>query len=189
MIDTCSKSCSFILLDIFFCADPLAVEDMYIDVSREGCIPRFINVRGCSKLEGYHRHLNALLSGGNYSPELAGALIALFNYRWNYDCAVRNKGAVDRGMYDHWLLEEMQATCARMGWPNPCPEWRLAPPTQERFGVDSVSSEMWAAMTSKEDFDESLESLDEEATALEIVLEEQRLRALDVTGKYNPLSL
>jgi hypothetical protein len=29
-------------------SDPLAVEDMYIDVSRDGCIPRFINVRGCS---------------------------------------------------------------------------------------------------------------------------------------------
>jgi hypothetical protein len=36
----------------------------------------------------------------------------------------------------------------------------------------------------KEDFNDSLESLDEEATALEIVLEEQRLRAFDATGKY-----
>jgi hypothetical protein len=141
------------------------------------------------QLEGYHRHLNALLGGGNYSPELAGALIALFNYRWNYDCAVQNRGAVDWGMYDHWLLEEMQAACARMGWPNPCPEWRAAPPTSERFGVDSVSSETWAAMANEDDFDESLESLDEGATALEIVLEEQRLRALDVICKYIPLSL
>jgi hypothetical protein len=157
---------------------------MYIDVLRDGCMPRFINVRGCSKLEGYHCHLNALLSGGNYSPELAGALIALFNYRWNYNCAVRNKGAVDWGMYNHWLLEEMQATCVCMGWPNPCPQWHPAPPTQERFGVDSISSDMWAALVGEGDFEDLLEPLDDEATALEIILEEQRLKTMDAAGNF-----
>lgn len=177
----CSESTYFLLclLD----ADPLTVDEMYILVSAPDAMPRYVGVRGCSSLEGYHRHLNALLRGGNYSPELAGALIALFNYRWNYECAVRSKGAKDWGMFDHWLLEEMQAVCAAMGWPNPCPEWRPAPPTQELFGVHAASTEIRAAV-SQERGDQEPEVLDQEATAVERMLEEQRLKSEHAAGKH-----
>jgi hypothetical protein len=156
---------------------------MYIDITREGCMQTFIGIRGSSKLEGYHRYLNALLSGGNYSAELAGALIALFNYRWNYDCAVRNMGAADWGMYDHWLLEDMQETCARMGWNNSCPAWRPAPPTTERFGVDCASPEMLARVVREEEVEEELGSIEDKAGNLEAFLEEQRMKSLRASGK------
>lgn len=158
---------------------------MYILVSAPGAMPRYIGVRGCSSLEGYHRHLNALLGGGNYSPELAGALIALFNYRWNYECAVRNKGAKDWGMFDHWLLEEMQAVCASMGWPDPCPEWRQAAPTQEQFGVHSCSRDMRGALPPAEGPEEEPDLVDEERIALEKVLEQQRLKSAETAAGEN----
>lgn len=151
---------------------------MYILVSEPGAMPQYIGIRGYSSLEGYHRHLNALLGGGNYSPQLAGALIALFNYRWTYECAVRSRGAKDWGMFDHWLLEEMQAVCAAMGWPDPCPEWRQAPPTQEKFGVHAASADMQADMQAAatpagDGLEQEAEILDEEATVVERMLEEQ----------------
>lgn len=155
---------------------------MYIRVSGPGYMPRYVGVRGCSSLEGYHRHLNALLGAGNYSPELAGALIALFNYRWNYECAIRSKGAKDWGMYDHWLLEEMQSVCASMGWPNPCPEWRPAPPTEERFGVHATSADMQAA-ASQEVGEQEPVVIDQEAAEVEHMLEEQRLKSLQAASK------
>ncbi|GAQ81649.1 hypothetical protein KFL_000860200, partial [Klebsormidium nitens] len=165
--------------------DPLNVDEMYILVSAPGCMPCYVGVRGCSSLEGYHRHLNALLGGGNYSPELAGALIALFNYRWNYECAVRSKGAKDWGMFDHWLLEAMQDTCAAMRWPNPCPEWRRAPPTEERFGVHAGTVPIRAGV-SQEVAGEEPEFLDEEATFVETMLEEQHLKSAQAAGALHP---
>ncbi|GAQ91446.1 hypothetical protein KFL_007870020 [Klebsormidium nitens] len=80
-------------------------------------------------------------------------------------------------MFDHWLLEEMQATCAAMGWPNPCPEWRPAPPTQERFGVHAASVEMQTAV-SREGGDPEPEVLDQEAAIVESMLEEQWLKSM-----------
>ena len=68
---------------------------------------RWIAIRGTSKLEGYHKHLNRLLTCGNISPELAGALICHFNGRWNIDRGVQNLGDLDYGMYDHrWVLSQ-----------------------------------------------------------------------------------
>ncbi|GAQ87318.1 acetamidase/formamidase [Klebsormidium nitens] len=167
-------------------SDPLNVDEMYILVSAPGCMPRYVGVRGCSSLEGYHRHLNALLGGGNYSPELAGALIALFNYRWNYECAVRSKGAKDWGMYDHWLLEAMQDTCAAMGWPNPCPEWQRAPSTQERFGVHAapplVGTVLGTGASLGDEPEDEAGSLDEEAAFVESLLSEQELKSKLAAG-------
>ncbi|GAQ92967.1 hypothetical protein KFL_012280010 [Klebsormidium nitens] len=157
-------------------SDPLNVDEMYIRINAPGCMPRYIGVRGCSSLEGYHRHLNALLDGENYSPELAGALIALFNYRWNYECAVRSKGARDWGMFDHWLLEEMQDTCAAMGWPNPCPEWRRAPATQERFGVHAAPAVLRTGVSQRDEEDEA-GFLDQEAVFVENLLNEQESKS------------
>jgi hypothetical protein len=157
---------------------------MYIDITHEGCMPTFIGIRGSSKLEGYHRYLNALLSGGHYLAKLAGALIALFNYRWNYDsCPIQNMGATVWGMYDYWLLKEMQETCASMGWDNPCPAWRPAPPTTEHFGVDCASSEMLANVARGEEVEEELGSIENEADNLKAFFEEQRMKSLHGAGK------
>lgn len=55
---------------------------MYIVIKKEGNLIKFVCVRGTSQLEGYHKHLAALLVGTNYSALLAGALIIMRNYRW-----------------------------------------------------------------------------------------------------------
>lgn len=55
---------------------------MYIKIVKEGNMVRFVCVPGTSQLEGYHKHLAALLVGSNYSAVLAGALITMRNFRW-----------------------------------------------------------------------------------------------------------
>lgn len=87
-----------------FAADPLPRHLMYFKVS-SGNKVRWIAIHGTSKLEGYHKPVNALLACENISPELAGALICHFNGRWNIDRGVQNLGDSDYGMYDHrWAL-------------------------------------------------------------------------------------
>lgn len=54
---------------------------MYIAVVKEGCMTRYVAMRGTSQLEGYHKHLIDLFVGANYSAELAGALVTMFNFR------------------------------------------------------------------------------------------------------------
>lgn len=62
-------------------ADPFSTDKMYIVIEVDGKIIRFVCKRGTSQLEGYHKHLIALLVGTNYSALLAGALITIRNYR------------------------------------------------------------------------------------------------------------
>lgn len=64
---------------------------MYYGRQRSDGSTEWITKRGSSKLEGYHAHLNAVLSGNNYSPELADCLIALFNLRWNIARGIENR--------------------------------------------------------------------------------------------------
>jgi hypothetical protein len=61
--------------------DPLPVNRMYIVVQKVGCMTRYVAMRGTSQLEGYHKHLIDLFVGANYSAELAGALVTMFNFR------------------------------------------------------------------------------------------------------------
>lgn len=69
--------------------------------------PRWITVRGSSKLEGYHSHLHAVLgAGSNYSPELAHALITWFNFRWNIQRGIQNRGDTDFHSFRWWDLQE-----------------------------------------------------------------------------------
>lgn len=64
--------------------DPLPLNKMYIKLERgPGRMPRYIVVRGTSQLEGYHKHLIDLFVGSNYSAYLAGALVTMFNFRWD----------------------------------------------------------------------------------------------------------
>ncbi|KAK9819638.1 hypothetical protein WJX72_000612 [[Myrmecia] bisecta] len=114
-------------------ADPDSVVNMYHAIPVGGRI-KWLAVHGSSKLEGYHRHLNALLSVANTSPALAEALIDCFNGRWNIDSGIRNKGGVDYGMYDHELLEQVNAAAKRCGLPAPYPDFKPPAETTERFG-------------------------------------------------------
>jgi len=62
-------------------ADPLPVNRMNIAVQKVGCMVRYVAMRGTSQLEGYHKHLIDMFVGANYSADLAGALVAMFNFR------------------------------------------------------------------------------------------------------------
>ncbi|GAQ90826.1 hypothetical protein KFL_006900010 [Klebsormidium nitens] len=170
-------------------SDPLGVEEMYYDVSKPGCMPQFKSVRGTSKLEGYHKHLNSLFAGGNCSPELADALLTIFNYRWNITCGVANRGDQDYSMHDHFLLEEMQKVCRDMGWPDPFPEWKKAPPTAERFGADNLPPEVREALEAAAAIGEPAPTEDDlEAVAVEELLEQQALakQGRDAGGRVAP---
>ena len=83
-------------------ADPYAPHLMYFDrASIKASVRRWMTIRGTSKLEGFHRWLNALLASGNCSPELAGVLIILFVCSWNINAGIRNKGKPDYGTHEH----------------------------------------------------------------------------------------
>ena len=63
---------------------------MYINVNPDAKgLPKYITVRGTSKLEAYHRHLHAVLDGANNSPEMADALVFEFNYRWTMKAGIK----------------------------------------------------------------------------------------------------
>ena len=65
----------------------------------------FMTIRGTSHLEGYHRWLNACISGSQLSPDLFRDLLAHFNYRWNIRCGVRNLGDRDYSTYSRSEVE------------------------------------------------------------------------------------
>ena len=94
-IFVCRPGCSLTYLSN---ADPLPPDQMYYSVS-VGNKVRWIAIHGSSKLEGYHKWMNRLLSSGNTAPELAGPLMCHRNGRWNIDAGVRNDKGTDHGMY------------------------------------------------------------------------------------------
>lgn len=51
--------------------DPYGLDAMYYQVKR-GKQTVWMGLRGTSKLEGFHAHLNQLLQGNHTSPALAG---------------------------------------------------------------------------------------------------------------------
>ena len=123
-------------------ADPLGIEDMYYNHQlNPSKAPEWIAIRGSSKLEGYHPHLHACLPGTNYAPALADAIIALFNFAWNYKRSVQNTGALNHNFHDLWLLERMQQLCEEMEWQYQLPAWQPAPADNgEKFGLDYVAA-------------------------------------------------
>ncbi|DBA66235.1 TPA: hypothetical protein ACH3X2_002495 [Trebouxia sp. C0005] len=88
---------------------------------------RWIAVHGSSKLEGYHRWMNAQLSSGTTSPELAGALMC------------RHKWAVD-------LVEEKSRLYQQLQMPNPYSDFKVLGPTKEKFGYDWDPSTVHAVL-------------------------------------------
>ncbi|KAL0017962.1 hypothetical protein WJX79_001827, partial [Trebouxia sp. C0005] len=117
-------------------SDPLPPDQMYYAVPVSKNQIRWIAVHGSSKLEGYHRWMNAQLSSGNTSPALAGALMCHRNGRWNIDCEIKNNKGTDYGMYDLSLVEEKSRMYRQLQMPNPYSDFKVLEPTKEKFGYD-----------------------------------------------------
>ena len=82
-------------------------------VTKDG-FPIYKCIRGTSALEGYHRHLRALVAQGCISPRLLIALLRCFNYRWNVGRSVDNEDLPPfySGWYSHWNVESSQDATA-----------------------------------------------------------------------------
>ena len=82
-------------------------------VTKDG-FPIYKCIRGTSALEGYHRHLRALVAQGCISPRLLIALLRCFNYRWNVERSVDNEDLPPfySGWYSHWNVESSQDATA-----------------------------------------------------------------------------
>ena len=72
---------------------------MYYNIAKPGKPPKYICLRGSSKLEGYHRHMNALFTGPNNSCEFVGAVCNERNSRHNARAGTKNGGDPDYGMF------------------------------------------------------------------------------------------
>lgn len=95
-------------------ADPAPVDAMWYNRKEgTGQAAQWITVRGSSKQEGYHAKLHAVLVGSNYSPALAHVLCMWFNYRWNIDRGIQNRGDPDYKTYRLWDLQTTQARPAQ----------------------------------------------------------------------------
>lgn len=84
-------------------------------VMKDG-FPIYKCTRGTSALEGYHRHLRALVAQGRISPRLLIASLRSFNYRWNVERSVDNEDLPSfySGWYSHWNVESSQG--ATINW-------------------------------------------------------------------------
>lgn len=82
---------------------------------------------------------------------MADAIIALFNFEWNYKRSVQNAGAHQHGFRDLWLLEQMQQLRDIMGWQYRLPAWQAAPcSSEERFGLDWVPRDTAMALAQQQ---------------------------------------
>jgi hypothetical protein len=105
----------------------------------------WLSKRGTSKLEGYHSHLHAMLSGNNYSPEMADALLLFGNFRWNIKRGIDNRGKDNYGCFDLWQIDKINSNMARLGKPLPYPNWKmpkLPVGYTEKFGCRYVPPEL-----------------------------------------------
>lgn len=117
--------------------DPVPVEELYYNRNSNAAdTAKWIAKRGSSKLEGYHSHLHDVLSGNNYSSELAWTLLTLFNFRWNVKRAVENGGQEDMGSFNLWNVEAINKLAAELDAPCPHPGFSMVLPksTGEVFG-------------------------------------------------------
>lgn len=67
---------------------------------------KWMSVRGSSSLEIYHSEMFRILSGKNYSPEVANMCILNFNYRWNRERGITNRGDLDHWTTNSWVPQE-----------------------------------------------------------------------------------
>jgi hypothetical protein len=66
-----------------------------------------------------------MLSGNNYSAEMADVLLLFGNFRWNVKRAITNGGMDDYGCYDLWAIDSINRNMAKLGKPLPYPNWRM----------------------------------------------------------------
>ncbi|KAL0017745.1 hypothetical protein WJX77_011594 [Trebouxia sp. C0004] len=57
-------------------SDPLPLEEMFYNRSKDPEKPEWIAVRGSSSIEAVHSHYHASLPSTNYSADLAGTIVA-----------------------------------------------------------------------------------------------------------------
>ena len=77
-----------------------------------------------------------MLSGNNYSSDLAWALTTIFNFRWNVKRAIDNAGQEDFGSFKLWDIQAINTLAAELGAPCPHPGFNVQIPgtTAEAFG-------------------------------------------------------
>lgn len=120
-------------------ADPLPVEEMYYNRSKDVSKPEWITVRGSSKLEGYHPHFHSVLPGTGYAPDTAGGTLTLFNAKWTVKRGIQNKGEPDTGTAEPWMQYNLAQLSAKLGLPTEeFSSIRVPSSTDEKFGVDFV---------------------------------------------------
>ena len=155
-------------------ADPLPVEHMYYNRSKDPLKPDWITVRGTSKLEGCHPHLEGILSGTGYAPDSAGGILSLFNMQWSVKRGIQNKGDPDIGTAEPWMLETLAQLSGSLGLPaDHFKHIKMPSSTAEKFGVDFVPEEQdqLAAKAAEGDGRAAVEQ--------ELSEEEERLLAAD----------
>lgn len=83
------------------------------------------SIRGTNGTEGYHRHMLEILSRYCASPRLLHELLMMFNYRWNINMAVKNRGLSKTvgGFYDQHLIEQVNDMSSHYTSTVPYPEW------------------------------------------------------------------
>lgn len=130
--------------------DPETVDAMHYNRRSNGSSNKeYITKRGTSKLEGYHSHLHDVLSGNNYSGELANVLILFFNFRWNVRRGIDNLDYEDYCTPDLWRLEKVNQCAEQLGLSPPHPgmsRLHILPKTEETFGTNYAPP--WADLRS-----------------------------------------
>jgi hypothetical protein len=165
-------------------ADPLPVEHMYYKRSKDPLKPDWITVRGTSKLEGYHAHLEGVVSGTGYAPESAGGILSLFNMQWSVKRGIQNKGDPDIGTAEPWMLETLAQLSGSLGLPaNQFKHIKVPSSTAEKFGADFVPEEQdqLAAKAAEEE--------GQAAVKQELSEEEERLLAANTLDALRFLSI
>ncbi len=120
-------------------ADPLPLGDMYYNRSKDAGKPDWITVRGTSKLEGYHPHLDHVLPGTGYAPDSAGGIITLFNMQWSVKRGIQNKGDPDIGTIEPWMQDNLAQLCGSLGLSTEMFKgYKVPSSTDEKFGVEFV---------------------------------------------------
>ena len=127
---------------------------MYYNRSKDPAKPEWITVRGTTKLEGYHPHLEGTLPGTGYAADSAGGIFALFNMQWSVKRGIQNKGDPDIGTAEPWMQENLAQLSASLGLPaDQFKHIRVPCSTAEKFGVEYVPEELdqLAAKAAEED--------------------------------------
>lgn len=143
-----------VLLDILagYVSDPPGVAMYTIRLNRFGAPKIDANgirlikcTRGTNMTEDFHKQVIECFGGWWTGAEMADCLLDIRRGRWNQDMAVQGRaGHPNLGMYDVWLIDELQLLVERNHGVMLFPEWSNASDyvtTPERFGTVCLHSE------------------------------------------------